>query len=93
MTSLGIGASYLKSSAGMVTASVFSPTTTSSQLSLTTTSTGLDYRIENLDDTNGSSALAAFGINVGATRTQFSQTTEPNTAGYIYPDITTDVMS
>ena len=87
---MGIGVSKLKSSAGIVTASVFSPTTTTSQLSLTTASTGLDYRIENLADTNSSSALATFGLNVGTTRTQFSQSTEPNTAGYIYKDITTD---
>jgi flagellar hook-associated protein 2 len=89
VSSLGIGTTRLKSAAGMVTASVFSPTTTTSQLSLTAATTGLDYRIENLTDTNSSSALAAFGLNVGSTRNTFSQTTSPNTAGYIYPDTTT----
>jgi flagellar hook-associated protein 2 len=90
VTGLGIGVSKLKSAAGMITASVFSPTTTTSQLSLTATTTGLDYRIENLTDTNGSTALTSFGLNVGSTRNQFSQATSPNTAGFIYPDITTN---
>jgi flagellar hook-associated protein 2 len=90
VTSLGIAETNLKSAAGMVTASVFSPTTTTSQLSLTAASTGLDYRIENLSDASGSSALSTFGLNVGTTRPTFSQTTEPNTPGFIYPDITTD---
>jgi flagellar capping protein FliD len=90
VTSLGIGATNLKSAAGLVTASVFSPTTTTSQLSLTASKTGLDYRIENLCDTNGSSALSTFGLNVGTARPTFNQSSEPNTAGYIYPDITTD---
>ncbi|MDR3627626.1 MAG: flagellar filament capping protein FliD, partial [Ignavibacteriaceae bacterium] len=89
VSSLGIGVTKLKSAAGMVTASVFSPTTTTSQLSLTAAKTGLDYRIENLTDTNSSSALTAFGLNVGSTRNTFSQTTSPNTAGYIYSDTTT----
>jgi flagellar hook-associated protein 2 len=89
VTSLGIGVTNLKSPAGLVNASVFSPTTSTSQLSLTAASTGLDYRIEDIEDTNGSSALSTFGLNVGTNRPQFSQSTEPNTAGYINPDITT----
>jgi len=95
VTSLGIGVTKLKAAAGMVTASVFSPTTTTSQLSLTATKTGLDYRIEKLSDTNGSTALTAFNLNVGSTRTTFSQTTSPNTAGYVYSDIgaTTNLLN
>lgn len=89
VTDLGIGVTQEKSAAGIVTASVFSPTTTTSQLSLTATQTGLDYRIENLADTAPSSALATVGLNLGATRPTFDQTTSPDTAGYIYPDTTT----
>lgn len=89
VTDLGIGTTKLKAAAGIVTASVFSPTSTTSQISLTAVKTGLDYRIENLADNGPSTALTAVGLNLGATRTAFNQTTNPDTAGYIYSDITT----
>jgi len=89
VTDLGIGATNLKSAAGIVTASVFSPTSTTSQLSLTATKTGLDYRIEDISDSGTSTALAAVGLNLGAARPVFDQTTNPDTAGFIYADTTT----
>lgn len=89
VTDLGVGVSNLVAASGIVTASVFSPTSTTSQLSLTASKTGLDYRVENLTDTNGGTALASVGLNIGTTRPTFSQTTAPNTPGYIYPDTTT----
>ena len=89
VTDLGIGVTKEKSAAGVVTASVFNPTTTTSQISLTATQTGLDYRIENLSDSGPSTALTAVGLNLGGARPAFNQTTNPDTAGYIYSDITT----
>ncbi len=89
VTDLGIGVTNLVAASGIVNASVFSPTSTTSQLSLTATKTGLDYRVENLTDTNGGTALASVGLNLGSTRPTFSQSTSPNTPGFIYPDTTT----
>ncbi len=89
VSDLGIGTTNLKSAAGIVTASVFSPTSTTSQLSLTATKTGLDYKIENVSDTGPSTALSAVGLNLGATRPVFDQGTDPDTAGFIYADTTT----
>ena len=89
VTDLGIGVTNLVAASGIVTASVFSPTSTTSQLSFTATKTGLDYRVENLADTNGGTALASTGLNLGAVRPTFSQATSPNTPGFIYPDTTT----
>ncbi|MHB1687854.1 MAG: flagellar filament capping protein FliD [Ignavibacteriaceae bacterium] len=86
---LSIAATEEKSAAGAVTASVFSPVSSQSQLSFTAAQTGLDYRIMNISDATGSSALTAVGLNLGATRPVFSQSTSPNTAGYTYADITT----
>lgn len=88
-TDLGIGVTNLVGASGIVNASVFSPTSTTTQLSLTATKTGLDYRVENLSDTNGGTSLASVGLNLGTTRPTFSQSSEPNTPGFIYPDTTT----
>ncbi len=84
---LGIAATKEKSAAGSVTASVFSPVSSESQLSLTATQTGLDNRIMNISDVTGT-ALTSVGLNLGSTRPTFSQSTTPNTAGYMYSDIT-----
>ncbi len=89
VTDLSIGATNLKSAAGIVTASVFSPTSTTSQLSLTATKTGLDYRIESVSDSGTSTALSAVGLNLGVARPVFDQATNPDTAGFIYADVTT----
>lgn len=88
-TDLGIGVTNLVGAAGIVTGSVFSPTSTTTQLSLSAAKTGLDYRVENLADTNGGTSLASVGLNLGTTRPSFSQSVEPNTPGFIYPDTTT----
>jgi len=89
VTDLSIGTTNLKSAAGIVTASVFSPTSTTSQLSLTATKTGLDYRIESVSDSGTSTALSAVGLNLGVARPVFDQATNPDTAGFIYADVTT----
>ena len=85
---LGITTSNLIGASGIVTASAFSPASNSSQLSITSKNTGLDYIIKNISDTTGSSALSSIGMNLGASRPTFDQTTSPNTAGYVYADTT-----
>ncbi len=77
-----------KSSAGLVTASQFDPTSATTQLSLTAVESGLDYRITDISDTNGGTALGAFGLNLGSSRPTYDQTPDPDTAGFIYADIT-----
>jgi len=76
-----------KGAAGSVSASAFSPTTTTSQLSLTAKNTGVDYRITSLLDTNGGTALTELGLNLGSARTQYDQTGDPDTPGFMYSDI------
>ncbi len=84
LTELGIANTKEISAAGMVTASVFSPTTTTSQLSITAKQSGYDYRIESLTDQAGSQALASVGLNLGATRQSFAQNAGLDTPGYVY---------
>ena len=85
---LKIGVTKEKGAAGVVSASSFSPGSGTSQLSLTSKNTGLDYRIMNLSDSGTSSALNSIGLNLGATRNTYDQNASPNTAGYIYADTT-----
>lgn len=85
---LGITTTNLVGASGVVTASAFSPTTGSSQLSITSKNTGLDYIIKDLTDTSGGTALSSVGLNLGTSRPTFDQSTSPNTAGYIYSDTT-----
>ncbi|HUX60938.1 MAG TPA: flagellar cap protein FliD N-terminal domain-containing protein, partial [Ignavibacteriaceae bacterium] len=62
---LGIAATEEKSAAGTMTASVFTPSSGQSQLSLTAAQTGLDYRIMNMSDASGGTALSSVGLNLG----------------------------
>lgn len=83
---LGITTSNLIGASGVVTASSFSPSTGSSQLSVTSKNTGLDYIIKDLTDTGTGTALSSVNFNLGTTRTTYDQST--NTAGYVYSDTT-----
>ncbi len=76
-----------KAASGMITASSFSAISGKSQLSLTAKSSGLDNRITEISDAAGSSVLTALGLNLGTSRTSFDQSTSPNTAGFLYADI------
>ena len=88
VSDLNISVTKEKGASGIVTASAFSPTTSTSQLSITSKETGVDYRIKDLSDSGSSTALAAVGLNLGTTRTVFDQSTSPDTAGFLYADIT-----
>jgi flagellar hook-associated protein 2 len=88
VTDLNISATKEKGASGIVTASAFSPTSTTFQLSITAKETGVDYRIKDLSDSGVSTALNAVGLNLGTSRTSFDQSTDPDTAGFLYSDIT-----
>lgn len=77
-----------KSAAGTVNASVFSPESTTSQLSITAKSSGLDYRIRELSDSGAGTALNSIGLNLGTSRPVFSQIEGEDTPGFINADIT-----
>ncbi len=79
-----------KSAAGTVNAALFSPATTTSQLSITAKNSGLDYRIKELSDSGIGTALNGLGLNLGTTRPTFSQIDGEDTPGYMNPDITTN---
>ncbi len=90
VSDLNIGVTKEMGASGQVNASVFSADTTTSQLSLTAKKTGLDYRIEEISDVSGSSALSSIGLNIGTSRPAFDQSQTPDTAGFLYSDITSD---
>lgn len=84
VSDLGIGVTKEKGASGIVTASVFSPGTTTSQFSLTSKNSGEGYRITSLSDTSGS-ALDLLGINLGTSRTSYAQNTSgEDTPGFVY---------
>lgn len=80
-----------KSAAGTVNASVFSPDTTSSQISITSKNSGLDYRIKELSDSGIGTALSGIGLNLGTSRPSFLQVLDgEDTPGFMNADITTN---
>ena len=87
VSDLNIGVTKEKGASGIVNASLFSPLTTSSQLSITAKQTGLDYRITELSDSVGTS-LDFLGLNLGVSRPAFDQDQSPDTPGFLYSDIT-----
>lgn len=86
VSDLNVGLTKEKAASALVTASVFTPTSGNSQLSITSKLTGVDNRIKSLADTGSSSALSALGLNLASARTSFDQAT--NTAGFVNADIT-----
>lgn len=88
VSDLGIAKTKEIAASGVVTASSFSPASGKTQLSITSKNSGLDYRIKNLSDDSGFTALAQIGLNLGTSRPAFDQTPDPDTAGYVYSDIT-----
>jgi flagellar hook-associated protein 2 len=88
VTDLNIGVTKEKGASGIITAAAFSPDSTNSQFSLTAKSTGLDFRIKELTDLNGGTALNFLGLNFGTSRQEFEQSADlTDTPGFIYNDI------
>ncbi len=88
VSDLSIGVIKEKGASGMVSASAFTPVSGYTQFSLTSKETGVDFRIKELNDSGSSSVLSALGLNLGSSRPTFEQSTSPDTAGYVYADIT-----
>ena len=92
VSDFGIGVVKEKGASGAVTASSFSPSSGYTQLSLTSKETGVNYRIKELSDSGSSTALSSLGLNIGTNRPAFDQSTEPDTAGFLYSDISSNSL-
>ncbi|MEG8945545.1 flagellar filament capping protein FliD [Rosettibacter firmus] len=90
LSELGINVTKEKGASGLVTASVFSPVSGYSQLSIKSKSSGYDYRITEISESGANSALSSVGLNLGTTRQTFVQNSGEDTPGYIY---TTDQLN
>jgi flagellar hook-associated protein 2 len=84
LSELGLTGEKEKAASGLVTASVFSPVSGRSQLSLTSRNSGYDFRITSLSDSGLSNSLTALGLNLGASRQMFVQNAGLDTAGFLY---------
>lgn len=84
LSELGITGEKEKAASGLVTASVFSPVSGRTQLSLTSRNSGYDFRITSLSDSGSSNSLAALGLNLGSFRQMFVQNEGLDTAGFLY---------
>jgi flagellar hook-associated protein 2 len=91
LNELNLSANQIMGSSGLVNASIFSPTSDLSQLSMATSKSGKDYKILSLNDTNGGQALSLLGLNLGSTRQAFVQNESgSDTSGFVY---TTDQLN
>ncbi len=84
LSELGITGEKEKAASGLVTASVFSPVSGRSQLSLTSRNSGYDFRITSLSDSGSGNSLTALGLNLGSSRQMFVQNEGLDTAGFLY---------
>jgi len=86
VSDLGIEVTKEKAASGIVVASVFSPLSSTSQLSFTAKNSGYNNRITELYESGGSNtALSSIGLNLGTTRTSFVQTDGgEDTPGFVY---------
>ncbi|MDH7603914.1 MAG: flagellar filament capping protein FliD [Melioribacter sp.] len=90
LSELGINVTKEKGASGLVSASIFSPVTGYSQLSIKSKNSGYDYRITEISETGSNTALSAIGLNLGTTRQAFVQNSGNDTPGFIY---TTDQLN
>ncbi|MGE5437867.1 MAG: flagellar filament capping protein FliD [Syntrophothermus sp.] len=86
VTDLNISADKEKSAAGTISTSIFRPSSTKNRFSLVAKNSGLDYRIKEVSDINGGTALAELGMNFGTSRTQYDQLNTPEGSGFLYSD-------
>lgn len=84
VTELNLATTKEMGASGLVSASVFSPVSLTSQLSLTAKQSGYDYRILSLSDSGLSTGLNSVGLNLGSTRQTFVQNAGLDTPGYVY---------
>ncbi|MEJ5350717.1 MAG: flagellar filament capping protein FliD [Melioribacteraceae bacterium] len=84
LSELGINVTKEKGASGLVSASLFSPVTGYSQLSIKSKNSGYDYRITEISESGSNAALSAIGLNLGTTRQAFVQNTGNDTPGFLY---------
>lgn len=84
LSELGINVTKEKGASGLVSASLFSPVTGYSQLSIKSNNSGYDYRITEISDVSGYSALSSIGLNLGTTRQSYIQNSGNDTPGFLY---------
>jgi flagellar hook-associated protein 2 len=84
LSELGITSEKRIAASGLVTASVFSPESLKTQFSFTAKNSGYDYRLTEMTDTNGGSALASMGLNLGTSRSSYLQDVGEDTPGFVY---------
>lgn len=84
LSELGILENKEKAASGVVTASVFSPVSGRSQLSITARNSGYDYRITSIAESGSNGILDSVGLNLGTTRQAFVQNEGLDTAGFLY---------
>ncbi len=86
VSDLNIGVTKEIGASGIVVASVFSPTSTTSQLSFTAKNSGYNNRITELYETGGTNvALNSIGLDLGTSRTTFVQNSSgEDTPGFTY---------
>ncbi|HOI28374.1 MAG TPA: flagellar filament capping protein FliD [Melioribacteraceae bacterium] len=84
LSELGISEGKEKAASGIVTASLFSPVSGRSQLSVTAKNSGYDYRITSIAESGSNGILESVGLNLGTTRQEFVQNEGLDTAGFLY---------
>jgi flagellar hook-associated protein 2 len=84
LSELGISSNKEKAASSVLSASLFSPVSGKSQLSLTSRTSGNDYRITSISETGTNKALTALGLNLGTSRQLFVQSEGLDTAGFLY---------
>ncbi|MFA7290533.1 MAG: flagellar filament capping protein FliD [Melioribacteraceae bacterium] len=84
LSELGITSEKRIAASGLVTASVFSPESLKTQFSFTAKKSGYDYRLTEMTDTNGGSALASMGLNLGTSRSSYVQDPGEDSPGFVY---------
>lgn len=84
LSELGISSDKEKAASGVITASVFTPSNGTSQISFTAKNSGYDYRILSTSDMGTDEILNSVGLNLGSSRQAFVQNEGLDTAGFLY---------
>lgn len=85
LSELGISNNKEIAASQIISFSVFSPNSGTTQLSFASKKSGLDYRITELSDINPDGLLSVFGLNIGTSRPNFIQNESgEDTAGFIH---------
>ncbi len=85
LSDLGISSNKEIAASQIISSSVFSPNSGTTQLSFSTKKSGYDYRITELSEVNPDGLLSVFGLNLGSSRPNFVQNESvEDTPGFLY---------